>query len=180
MSFLAKTQSLAIVLLTIICGSTFLHVTHAAQDQVIMKVPSPTTDVVEPLVNDDGLALLNFDGGLSKLSEAELVGLGFKFKCIGVIINLGGCIGDITKGILNHDFSGVDTNCCNAVLNPKTFKCLLEVLLKNPLIKYLPIPDHLRVLQQFCASIPAEAMYTDKKIGEFFPNGYSSSKELKD
>ncbi|KAM7271277.1 hypothetical protein ACFE04_030491 [Oxalis oulophora] len=158
MSFLTKTQSLAIVLLAmIICGSTVLH---ATQDQVTER-----------------------PNELSKLSEAELIGLGiFKFKCIGVIIKLGGCIEDITKGILKNDFSGVDTNCCNAVLNPTSFKCLLEVLLKNPLIKYLPIPDHLKVLQNFCASIPAEAiMYTDKKIADFLPNAtYSSLKELKD
>ncbi|KAM7270829.1 hypothetical protein ACFE04_030043 [Oxalis oulophora] len=169
MSFLTKTQSLAIALLAIICGSTILSVTHAAQDQLRIND-----------VNEDVLALLIVDGRLSELSEAELLRFGFGFKCIGVIIRLGGCIGDITKGILNHDFSGVGTNCCNVVLNPESFKCLLMILFKNPLIKFLPIPDHLKIFEKICASIPAEAMYTDKKIGEFLPNGFSSLKELKD
>ncbi|KAM7271053.1 hypothetical protein ACFE04_030267 [Oxalis oulophora] len=163
----------------IICGSTILSVTHAAQDQLI-RVPSPTTNVAEPPINEDDLALLILDGRLSELSEAELLRLGFKFKCLGVILKLGGCIGDIVKGIIHHDYSGVGTKCCNAILDPRNLKCLFTGVYRDILTKFLHIPDHLKILEQICASIPAEAMYNDKKIGEFLPNAYSSLKDLKD
>ncbi|KAM7277659.1 hypothetical protein ACFE04_004793 [Oxalis oulophora] len=134
-----KTQTLATLLLAIICSSTVIQ----AREQ-FWALPPEVDEAVPPIDGDD---LGPVDGSLF---------FGFsKFRCFGVILRLGHCIGDIIKGLSHHALKGVGPKCCSAVINPKTGQCLAQM----SIFAFLKIPDHSKALADFCGAPQATTQY---------------------